>query len=136
MMSVHEVTKHPQFISSNRHVMQGYVDVLKTDWNPATRKLTGTSKVVGGETYKLVIATNGRKPASCFAQGAKAEIQGDQQRGGRHCRPQHRRKRERDRGLVGVLPEVKPMVELLTLSMAFQHLPARAEHAHRADSAG
>jgi hypothetical protein len=74
MMSVHEVTKHPQFISSNRHVMQGYVDVLKTDWNPATRTLSGTSKVVGGETYKLVIATNGRKPTSCSAQGAKAEI--------------------------------------------------------------
>jgi hypothetical protein len=74
MMSVHEVTKHPQFISSNRHVMQGYVDVLKTDWNPAKRMLTGTSKVVGGETYKLVIATNGRKPAGCSAQGAKAEI--------------------------------------------------------------
>ena len=75
MMSVHEVTKHPQFISSNRHVMQGYVDVLTTGWNPATRKLAGTSKVVGGETYKLVIAANGRKPVSCSAQGARAEIQ-------------------------------------------------------------
>ena len=41
MMSVHEVTKHPQFISSNRHVMQGYVDVLKAEWSPATRKLSG-----------------------------------------------------------------------------------------------
>jgi len=75
MMSVHQVAKHPQFISSNRHVMQGYLDVLKTDWNPATRKLTGTSKVVGGETYKLVVATNGRTPASCSAPGAKAEVQ-------------------------------------------------------------
>ena len=74
MMSVHEVTDHPQFISSNRHVMQGYVDVLKTAWNPATRTLSGSSKVVGGETYKLVIATNGLKPAACAAQGAKAEV--------------------------------------------------------------
>ena len=74
MMSVHEVAKHPQFISSNRHVMQGYVDVVKTDWDPATRTLTGTSKVVGGDTYKLVIAANGHKPASCSAQGATAEI--------------------------------------------------------------
>jgi hypothetical protein len=75
MMSVHEVTKHPQFISSNRHVLQGYVDVLKTDWHPATRTLTGTSKVVGGETYKLVLATNGRRPAACSAPGATAQIQ-------------------------------------------------------------
>lgn len=74
MMSVHEVTDHPQFISSNRHVMQGYVDVLKTAWDPATRTLSGSSKVVGGETYKLVIATNGLKPAACAAQGAKAEV--------------------------------------------------------------
>jgi len=75
MMSVHEAAKHPQFISTNRHVMQGYVDVVKTGWNPAGRKLTGTSKVVGGETYRVVIATNGHKPASCSAEGAKAEIQ-------------------------------------------------------------
>jgi hypothetical protein len=74
MMSVHEVADHPQFISSNRHVMQGYVDVLKTGWDPATRTLSGTSKVVGGETYQLVIAGNGLKPAGCSAQGAKAEV--------------------------------------------------------------
>jgi hypothetical protein len=75
MMSVHEVAGHPQFISSNRHVMQGYVDVLKTQWSPDASKLTGTSKVVGGERYKLVIATNGRQPVACSAPGAKAEIQ-------------------------------------------------------------
>ena len=74
MMSVHEVTTHPQFISTNRHIMQGYVDVLKTEWHPFRGKLTGTSKIVGGETYKLVIATNGRKPGSCSVKGAKAEI--------------------------------------------------------------
>ncbi len=73
MMSAHEVTKHPEVLSSDRHVMQGYVDVLKTDWNPNARKLTGTSKVVGGETYKRVIATNGCKPTSGFAEGAQAE---------------------------------------------------------------
>ncbi len=77
MMSVHEVENHPQFISSNRHVMQGYLDVLKTTWDPAARTLSGTSKVVGGETYQLVIATNGLKPAGCTAQGAKAEIESD-----------------------------------------------------------
>jgi hypothetical protein len=54
--------------------MQGYVDVLKTAWNPSTRTLSGTSKVVGGDTYKLVIATNGLSPVGCSAEGAKAEI--------------------------------------------------------------
>ncbi len=77
MMSVHEAAPHPQFISSNRHVMQGYVDVLQTGWNPSARTLTGASKVVGGETCKLVIATNGHRPVSCSAPGAKAEIRMD-----------------------------------------------------------
>jgi hypothetical protein len=54
--------------------MQGYVDVLKTAWDPATRTLSGTSKVVGGEIYQLVIATNGLKPGGCTAQGAKVEV--------------------------------------------------------------
>lgn len=76
-MSVHEAAPHPQFISSNRHVMQGYVDVLQTGWNPSARTLTGASKVVGGETCKLVIATNGHRPVSCSAPGAKAEIRMD-----------------------------------------------------------
>ncbi|MCX6877936.1 MAG: hypothetical protein NTW21_29595 [Verrucomicrobia bacterium] len=29
---------------------------------------------MGGETYQLVIATNGLKPAGCTAPGAKAEV--------------------------------------------------------------
>jgi hypothetical protein len=75
MMAVHEVADHPQFISTNRHIMQGYVDVLKTEWDPTAQKLTGASKVVGGETYKLVIAMNGYKSLSCGVLDAKAEIQ-------------------------------------------------------------
>lgn len=75
MMSVHEVVDHPQFISTNRHLMQGYVDLFRTDWSPSRRELTGISKVVGGETYKVIIATNGFKPESCTASSASAKIE-------------------------------------------------------------
>lgn len=74
MMSVHRVEKYPQVISSNRHVMQGYVDVANIEWDAAERVLKGTSKVVGGETYKLVIAINGFKAVSCKASDAKVEL--------------------------------------------------------------
>ncbi len=78
MMSVHEVEKNPQVISTNRHVMQGYTDVSNVKWDAAGKVLTGTSKAVGGETYKLVIATNGYKAVSCKVADAKVKlIKGD-----------------------------------------------------------
>ena len=74
MMSVHEVDRTPavHFLQPACHA--GLRRCAQDRLEPGHAKLTGTSKVVGGETYKLVIATNGLKPASCSAQGAKAEI--------------------------------------------------------------
>ncbi len=58
MMSIHKVEDHPQFISTNRHIMQGYVDMIaKPVWK--SNELKGSSSVVGGETYSIIIATNG-----------------------------------------------------------------------------
>jgi hypothetical protein len=73
MMSVHEAEKNPQVISSNRHIMQGYTDVSSIKWDASGKVLSGTSRVVGGETYKLVIATNGYRPVSCKTENAKGE---------------------------------------------------------------
>ena len=39
--------------------MQGYLDVVSTNWNPDTKTLTGVSKVVGNEPYVIILATNG-----------------------------------------------------------------------------
>jgi hypothetical protein len=74
MMSVHEVENNPQFISTNRHVMQGYVDMPRCEWDGNKRELRGTSKVVGGETYKVIIALSGWKPKAANATGAKSII--------------------------------------------------------------
>ena len=74
MMSVHEAEKNPQVISSNRHIMQGYTDVSGIQWDTVGIRLKGTSKVVGAETYKLVIATNGCKAVSCKAADAKVKL--------------------------------------------------------------
>jgi len=59
MMSVHEVTDHPQFISTDRHVMQGYIDLVRTEWLPGRNLLRGISKITGGDSYVVTIATNG-----------------------------------------------------------------------------
>ena len=59
MMSIHQVQEHPQFISSNRHIMQGYIDLVKIEWLPGRNILRGISRVTGGDSYVVTIATNG-----------------------------------------------------------------------------
>ena len=74
MMSVHEVESNPQYISTNRHIMQGYMDMLRCEWDGNKRELRGTSKIIGGETYKVIIALNGWKPKAADALGVKTKI--------------------------------------------------------------
>lgn len=62
MMSVHEVVAHPQFISTNRHIMQGYLDLVHVEWLPGRNILRGISKIVGGDPYVVTIALNGYVP--------------------------------------------------------------------------
>ena len=69
MISVHEVEPNPQFISTNRHIMQGYVDMARYPvWDADKKELSGISKVVSGETYKVVIALNGFIPDKAKAK--------------------------------------------------------------------
>ena len=67
MMSVRQAEPNPQVLSTDRHVMQGCVDLLGSNWDAAGKKLKGVSAVVGGETYRVIIATNGQKPVATAA---------------------------------------------------------------------
>ncbi len=67
MMSLRSVQPVPQFLSSNRHLMQGLVDHLGCDWDESKRELRGVSLVVGGETYRAIFACNGSRPTSVVA---------------------------------------------------------------------
>ena len=59
MMSVREVKDHPQVISTNRHIMQGYLDMYDVEWDAKKKTLSGTSKVVEGDAYVIYISPNG-----------------------------------------------------------------------------
>jgi hypothetical protein len=75
MLSVHAVQEHPQWISTDRHLMQGYVDLVrKPAWNPANRTLSGTSSVIGGESYRITLALNGYPIKKVMADRAAAQI--------------------------------------------------------------
>jgi hypothetical protein len=76
MISIHAVEKFPQFISTNRHIMQGLVDMPGLPvWNHDKKTLSGKSIVTGDEEYKVVIALNGYKPVSCLASNSRAKIE-------------------------------------------------------------
>jgi hypothetical protein len=76
MLSIHAVEKVPQFLSTDRHLMQGLLDMPgRPAWNVSRNTLTGTSKVVGGEPYKVVVACNGFKPVAASAGQAAATLE-------------------------------------------------------------
>jgi hypothetical protein len=76
MISIHSVEKHPQFISTNRHIMQGLIDMTGLPvWDENKKTLTGKSTVIGGEEYRVVIALNDYKPGKCHAVNAGTKIE-------------------------------------------------------------
>ncbi len=72
MLSVRKKQEVPQYISTNRHVMQGLIDMKSCIWNEQTQTLEGCSQVVAKEPYAIVVATNGKMPMGVEAQRADA----------------------------------------------------------------
>lgn len=60
MLSVRKVEDHPQVLSTNRHLLQGYHELSEVKWSPP--RLTGKARVVAGEPLRIVIARNGHQP--------------------------------------------------------------------------
>ena len=75
MYSVREVLDHPQVLSTNRHLMQGYVDLANVNWDSGKTRLSGVAKVVGGEAFRIVLARNGSTGGQVSAAGVKARME-------------------------------------------------------------
>lgn len=75
MFSIHEVENVPQWISTNRHIMQGYVDLVqKPKWNASKKSLSGISKVIENEKYIITIALNGFVPKSVSSENSRIKL--------------------------------------------------------------
>ena len=76
MMSVREALDRPQVISTNRHLMQGYLDIISTDWDPATKTLSGVSRIIENDPYVITLAANGYSPkeGSCSSDDVTAVL--------------------------------------------------------------
>ncbi|MGI5924720.1 MAG: alpha-galactosidase [Lentisphaeria bacterium] len=48
LLAVHEERNRPQFLSSNRHITQGAVDLLDLSWDEEEGELKGVVRLVGG----------------------------------------------------------------------------------------
>ncbi len=75
IFSVHEVKNHPQFISTNRHIMQGYLELEDVQWNDEKKEYSGSAEIVGGETMEIVIAPNRNEAVKVKTDKGKASIE-------------------------------------------------------------
>lgn len=74
MLSIRKKQTVPQYLSTNRHLMQGYVDMKSCTWDKSQHKLKGCSLVVANEPYEIIVATNGMAPNKAEAEGADITI--------------------------------------------------------------
>jgi hypothetical protein len=77
VMSVRTVEKHPQVLSTNRHLMQGYVELSDMKWDASTKTLKGKASLVEKEAMTIVIATNGFKFQNVSAENAVSSVTPD-----------------------------------------------------------
>ena len=83
MISIHKAQNVPQFISTNRHLMQGYLDLLKKpEWKNAERALEGVSSVVANDSYEIVFACNGLLPRAAEASVGEASFRWKNEKSG------------------------------------------------------
>jgi hypothetical protein len=75
MLSIRKVQSNPQVLSTDRHVLQGWVDLADVKWDAATKTLSGVAKVIGGEPFRIVLAGNGHQPLRAAASGAVARME-------------------------------------------------------------
>jgi hypothetical protein len=55
VLAIHPAKRHPQFLSSNRHITQGGIELDDIRWDDVVMKLSGVSKVVKDYPYFITI---------------------------------------------------------------------------------
>jgi hypothetical protein len=74
MLSIRKVQPNPQVLSTNRHVLQGWVDLANVKWDAKGHSLSGVARVIGGEPFKIVVAGNGSIATGVKASGGRAKL--------------------------------------------------------------
>jgi hypothetical protein len=69
LLTLHEKSGLPQFISTSRHVLQGAIELEQVDWNTGTQTLTGISKGPLDSSHFVVVYLPEPKPWKQSGQG-------------------------------------------------------------------
>lgn len=75
MICLKRAADHPQVLSTTRHLLQGWVDLADVRWDAAAKTLSGVARVIGGETFTIVIAQNGHASPTASAKGAAVSVE-------------------------------------------------------------
>ena len=75
MISIRKAQAYPQIISTNRHLLQGWVELENVHWDPEARTLSGTAHVIEGDPFKIVVADNGANAIKSDVQGGESELE-------------------------------------------------------------
>jgi hypothetical protein len=73
--SLHRKQQRPQFLSTNRHILQGVMDLDEVVWDGNTSSYAGVANVVGGEEFVITLANNGYRPVSVVPAGGKVRFE-------------------------------------------------------------
>ena len=71
ILSLKALAVHPQLLGTSRHITQGIIDVVEETWAPATKQLSGTSRLVANDDYELRVVT---LTSNGTIQALKAEV--------------------------------------------------------------
>ncbi len=76
MISVRECCDHPQVLSTDRHLMQGCLDLSDVVWNREQLILSGTSKLIAHDPYRVSLALNGfqQQELTCNQDDVEAKL--------------------------------------------------------------
>ena len=77
LFAVHRAQEHPQFLSSDRHVTQGAVDVKAMDWTDG--KLTAKLELVGGfpTTFRFTVPEGMSMKSVTAGDGVRVETRSE-----------------------------------------------------------
>jgi len=73
-MSVRKALGHPQVLSTDRHILQGFLELDNVKWDASSKTLSGTADLVENEAMNIVVALNGFTPAGCDSNCSSHEI--------------------------------------------------------------
>ncbi len=73
--SVKKAESFPQMLSTNRHILQGWMDVKELKWDYNLHFLSGKASIVAGEPFRIVIASNGWRTGKIKADSASVTLE-------------------------------------------------------------